>query len=113
MHIQLSRVVNLSISAEALREVLTCWSVLAGFSEVSVSPGRWVFRRGSAWLAPWTFDIRKVPTEVTATQLPISGQVVVSLVCSSMWQIALPRDRRALEDDFDQLCAFLCAAPGQ
>jgi hypothetical protein len=113
MHIQLSRVIDLPISPEILHEVLTGWSVLAGFTEENVSPGRWVFRRGSAWLAPWTFDVRKVPTEVIAVHLPISGQVAVSLVCSSVWQVALPHERRLLEDDFDQLCACLCAAPGQ
>jgi hypothetical protein len=61
----------------------------------------------------WTFDVRKVPTEVTAVHLPITRQVALSLVCSSAWQIAMPWDRTRLEDDFDRLCAFLCAAPGQ
>jgi hypothetical protein len=113
MHIQLSRVIALPITTEVLHELLTGWSVCAGFAEVSALPDRWVFRRGSAWLAPWTFDIRKVPTEVTAVHLPISGQVAISLVCSSMWQIATPWDRARLENDFDQLWAFLFAAPGQ
>jgi hypothetical protein len=29
-----------------------------------------------------------------------------------MWQIATPWDHTRLKDDFDQLCAFLYAAPG-
>lgn len=54
-----------------------------------------------------------MPTEVTAAHLPISGQGAVSLVCSSVWQIATWGDRARLEGDFDQLCAYLITDPGQ
>jgi hypothetical protein len=113
MRIELKRVIELSISAELLRERLIGWSVLAGFTEGKALPDRWTFHRGSGWSAMWSFDVREVPTEVTAVHLPLSGQVAVALVCSSMWSMETPGDRPRLQDDFDQLCAFLIAAPGQ
>jgi hypothetical protein len=60
-----------------------------------------------------SFDVRDVPTEVTAVHLPLSGQVALSLVCSTVWSIETSGDRPRLQDDFDQLCAFLIASPGQ
>lgn len=113
MHIELSRVVDLEISAELLQERLTGWAVLAGFTLGPVAPDRWEGRRGSAWAALWTFSVRKVPTVVTVVRLPISRQVAVSLVCSSVWQVELPYERRRLEGEFDRLCGFLCLSPSE
>jgi hypothetical protein len=113
MHVELKRVIELSISADLLRERLIGWSVLAGFTEGKALPDRWTFHRGSGWSAVWATDVREVPTEVTAVHLPLSGQVALSLVCSSMWGTETSEDRPRLQDDFDQLCAFLIAASRQ
>jgi hypothetical protein len=67
-----------------------------------------VYCRGSHWHAIYTFDIRKVPTEV---RVRFAGDqfdsCMCSMVCGSWLQVNTPGDQKRLAEQMDLLQACL------
>ncbi len=107
MQVELEHTLGQDISPERFRARLLAWAEGHGFTAAEELPNRWVLRRGSPWHALYTFNIRKVPTEIVARHLPLTGEVACSLVCGSPFQLITPWERATLQKDFDSLLACL------
>jgi hypothetical protein len=108
MRIFLTESINAAVSPPVLGERLRSWSEGAGFTLQSKTPSRWVYRRGSHWHAAYTFDIRKIPTEVVVQLLDGQGnRVQCSVDCGSWLQMETGWDRAKVQAVLDVLVAHL------
>ena len=109
MRIELSRTVPVDLPADELRRRLLGWAGEGGFTCEEDSPGLWVFRRGSHWHALYTFNIRKIPAEVSVLHLPLSREAACSMWCGSWLTMQTAGDQGRVEAEFAQLVACLLA----
>src|SRR5262245_4159735 len=108
MNITLERSVPLEISPAELDDRLKRWAEANGFRYRCESAGRWMFHRGSQWCALYTFDIRKVPTQVVVEFIGEPPAMIhCSLNCRSWLQFPTPWEKRTLENDLHALIAHL------
>jgi hypothetical protein len=108
VNICFERTVDTEGSLTDVRDRLERWADVTGF-RVSDGEGSWLLRRGSFWAAGYTFDIRKVSTQVVVAVVghePLTLRC--TLRCRSFLGIGTPGDSEKLEDDFDLLIRYLC-----
>jgi hypothetical protein len=88
---------------------LEFWARRYGFELIAnVAEGDFVFKRGSHWQAVYTFDIRKVPTQVEIRLIDEEhGICRCTMSCGSALQMTAPNDDRRLSEQMDLLEACL------
>lgn len=106
--IQIERSFTTNDDAEVITRRLDKWSLKYGFVCTSNVTGSWEFRRGSHFVAAFTFDVRKIPTVVSVT---LKGGQPTSVQCSlhvrSWLRIATPGDYKRVEEQADLLVSYL------
>ena len=111
MNIKQETTIEVHCDTEQLAGRLRTWAASADFTRTSTSPTGWLFHRGSNWQAVYTFDIRKVPTEVC---VEISGRdplrVYASMHCKSWLQYTSQRNRKHLSEHFGLLVEHINGA---
>ena len=99
------------LSRVEVREQLEVWAERYGFQRAPDEADDFVYRRGSHWHAMYTFDIRKVPTEVRVRVIHDElGTCICSMSCGSWFQYSTPGDERRLSAELDLLEACLKGA---
>jgi len=90
---------------------LNFWAARYGFTRNASGGDELVFRRGSHWSAFYTFDLRKVPTEVKVEISPSDvGLLTCRARCGSWFQASTRRDQKRLSELMDLLEACLKGA---
>jgi len=111
MNTKHERQLQLEGTAADVAARLKRWAQATGFVCTSESPKRWLFHRGSNWKALYTFDIRKVPTDVE-----VSIQTESSLSAHCVWHthspltLTTPGDPDRISEQLDLLVAHLRGA---
>lgn len=112
MRITVKRLVETGCrSEEELADRLGFWAARYGFRRAPDGIGCFVYERGSHWHAIYTFDIRKVPTEVRVTLLDDGAGICrCTISCGSWLQISTPGDEDRLSQEMDLLEACIGGA---
>jgi hypothetical protein len=98
-------------SLDEMLDRLEFWADRYGFWRSTDDGKDIVYRRGSHWHALYTFDIRKVPTEVRIHNTHDEvGTCVCTISCGSWLQFSTPGDERRLSQEMDLLEACLKGA---
>jgi hypothetical protein len=111
MHTKSDRQVQLEATPADVAGRLKRWAQTARFICTSESPNRWSFHRGSHWKALYTFDIRKIPTDVQivlTSESPLVAQCEWSM--GSLLTFSTPGDAERISEQFDVLVAYLKGA---
>ena len=113
MNIKIERQFQIDIAADELSKRLRKWAENAGFFCTSERPQFWCYRRGNSFSALYTFDIRKIPTEVSISVVSENPlQVHCSFHVKTLCQIALPGDPKRVTEQMDLLVSHLKGALG-
>jgi len=112
MHLISKRVVESGCATRGeVLERLDYWARRYGFQRTEDREDDFTYCRGSHWHAFYTFDIRKVPTEVRVRFISDGlGTCVCNLSCGSWFQFSTPGDPKRVSDEMDLLEACLKGA---
>ena len=108
MNIKHERQVQLEAKPEDVAARLKRWALAARFICTHESPNHWSFHRGSHWHALYTFDIRKMPTDVqvfVTSESPLVARCEWSI--GSLLTISTPGSAERISEQFDLLVAYL------
>ncbi len=90
---------------------LKSWAKAANFACTVDSQKQWSFRRGSHWNAIYTFDIRKIPTNV---EISITSENPLIVLCEwhvhSPLHVATPGHPKRVTEQLNLLIAYLKGA---
>jgi hypothetical protein len=112
MNMKVERIVESGCQTQGdLFERLEFWAARYGFHRSADQGAGFIYHRGSHWQAVYTFDIRKVPTEVVVRFIPeTQGVCFCSFTCGSWLQASTPDDEARLSAEMDLLEACLKGA---
>lgn len=112
MHLTLKRLVGSGCRSRAgLIERLAFWADRYGFRPAAAAGSDFVYTRGSHWQALYTFDLRKVPTEVRVRFVDDeAGDCLCTMTCGTWLQFSAPGDEQRLAEQMDLLEACLKGA---
>ncbi len=112
MHVTTKRLVESGTHSKAeILARLDLWADRYGFARSADDAEDFIYVRGSHWHALYTFDIRKVPTQVRIRMLNDDlGTCVCTMTCGSWLQISTYGDEKRLSDELDLLAACLQGA---
>ena len=111
MDVQHERELEIEGAAKDIADRLSRWADASGFVCIRDTEKGWSYERGSTLAATYTFDIRKIPTEV---QVSIVSEDPLKMNCKwrvhSPLQISTPGDGERIAEQFDLLIAYLKGA---
>ncbi len=111
MNTKHERELTLEGTATEVAARLNRWAEKAEFECTRETPQDWHFRRGSQLQAAFTFDIRKIPTDV---EIAIVSDSPLTVRCQwhvhSPLTISTPGDDKRIVEQFDLLAAHLKGA---
>jgi hypothetical protein len=111
MDIKYERKLQIEIALVETATRLKHWAQAANFVCIMDSPKQWSFRRGSHWNAIYTFDIRKIPTDV---EISVVSENPTFVNCE--WRVHSPLHistsghAKRISEQFDVLVAHLKGA---
>lgn len=111
MEILQERQFEIDLSQNEIGARLDKWANSSGFVCTTITPQRWVFERGSKLAALYSFDIKKIPTNVYVSLL---ASTPASLHCSFKVKSSLAMqtsgDSKRVSEQLDVLVSYIKGA---
>lgn len=111
MNVEHERELELDATAKDVSDRLNRWATASAFICIRETAQGWSYERGSSLAALYTFDIRKIPTDV---QVDILSENPLTVHCKWHVEAALtistPGDAKRIAEQFDLLIAYLKGA---
>ena len=109
MRVTINRLIESGCRTRAeLRQRLEAWARRYDFLLTAEPPDGFEYRRGSHWHALYTFDVRKIPTEVLVRATDDTfGDCFCTITAGSWLQVTAPGDGKRVSEQMDLLEACL------